>query len=255
MPKDAQQPKKSSRKRATKFTLYAHVKEQLRREILDGSRAVHSKLPSEDQLTKLFKVSRITVRQALADLQRDGLVFKVNGKGSFVSKPKAVLDISMLRGFAEAAASLGYETFARVISLQEIEASRSVATHLMLEPKAKVVRLQRLRFLNREPVSFDITYVRSEVGAVLANVDLETRDVISVLENECKLTVVKAREAIDAMLCDAETGKHLQLEEGGPILHIERTMLDQKERPVLYENLYYHGNSFRYGLERIRNSG
>jgi GntR family transcriptional regulator len=77
--------------------LHTQIREVLRRRILDGSYAPHSQMPSESQMMATFGVSRITIRQALGDLQKEGLIFKVMGKGSFVAKPKAFQSLSRLQ--------------------------------------------------------------------------------------------------------------------------------------------------------------
>ncbi|MCA3930308.1 GntR family transcriptional regulator, partial [Burkholderia sp.] len=82
--------------------LYVQIKDTLRARILDGTYAPHSRMPSEHELCAMFDVSRITVRQALGDLQKEGLLFKLHGKGTFVSKPKAFQNVTSLQGFAEA---------------------------------------------------------------------------------------------------------------------------------------------------------
>src|SRR4051794_37228933 len=69
--------------------LYVQIKDLLRGRILDGSYQPHQQLPSEAEMIAAFKVSRITVRQALGDLENEGLIFRLHGKGTFVSKPKA----------------------------------------------------------------------------------------------------------------------------------------------------------------------
>jgi len=138
--------------------LYTQVREALRKGILDGTYAPHSQMPSESQMIRTFGVSRITVRQALGDLQKEGLIFKVMGKGSFVSKPKAFQSLSRLQGFGEAMSSSGYETYANVISAKVVEATSQVAQRLNVRSGQPVYEIQRLRFLNREPISVDVSY-------------------------------------------------------------------------------------------------
>ena len=76
--------------------LYVQIKDVIKQRILDGDYDVHERLPSESEMMKVFGVSRITVRQALRDLHTEGLVFSVQGKGTFVSRPKVVQDIQRL---------------------------------------------------------------------------------------------------------------------------------------------------------------
>src|SRR6056297_1407076 len=107
--------------------LYQQIKRALAGRIIDGDYQPHERLPSESELMKVFGVSRITVRQALRDLHREGLVFSVQGKGTFVSKPKAVQDVQRLQGFGESMMPQGYETSTRVIDLKEVRPPQDVA--------------------------------------------------------------------------------------------------------------------------------
>ena len=87
--------------------LYAQIKDILRARILDGTYQPHQQMPSESEMMAAFGVSRITVRQALTDLQKEGLIFKMHGKGTFVSKPKAFQNLRRLQGFGEAMGRIG----------------------------------------------------------------------------------------------------------------------------------------------------
>ena len=81
--------------------LHTQLRDVLRARILDGEYPQDSQMPSESELGALFKVSRITVRQALGDLQKEGLIFKIHGKGTFVAKPKTFQNVSSLQGLAD----------------------------------------------------------------------------------------------------------------------------------------------------------
>lgn len=107
--------------------LYAQIRDQLRRQILEGGYAAHQQLPLEKSLMGAFGVSRITVRQALSDLHSEGLVFSAQGKGTYVSRPKAVQNIQRLQGFGEAMAAQGYAASARLLGFQERRPPRAVS--------------------------------------------------------------------------------------------------------------------------------
>lgn len=227
--------------------LHAQIREIVRRRVLDGTYAPHSQMPSESQMMEAFSVSRITVRQALGDLQKEGLIFKVAGKGSFVAKPKAFQSLSRLQGFGEAMTPSGYETFSQVISMRRVPASETVAARLRLRPGAGVFEIQRLRFLNREPISVDQSYFPLELGRRLAKEDLPTRDVFAILENDYRLHLTHADVQIEAISADEGLARHLRIAEASPLLRIERlTYAD--EQPIDFEYLYYRGDAFQYRL-------
>lgn len=99
----------------------------MRERILDGTYKPHECLPSESGMSNLFGVSRITVRQALSDLQNEGLIFRIPGKGIFVAKAKAFQQLMQLEGFAEAMLRMGYEIYNKVTSHKSVPASLAVA--------------------------------------------------------------------------------------------------------------------------------
>lgn len=228
--------------------LYAQIKDALRERILDGTYAPHSQMPSEHELCRRFAVSRITVRQALGDLQKEGLLFKLHGKGTFVSKPKAFQNVTSLQGFAEAMSSMGYEIVNQLRSFRTVEASRHVATRLNIAEGAPVTEIHRVRLLNREPVSLELTWVPEALGKRLANADLATRDIFLILENDCGVPLGHADVSIDAILADADIVDALRVEEGSPVLRIERLTHDASGQPVDFEYLYFRGDAFQYRL-------
>ncbi|QCF26120.1 GntR family transcriptional regulator [Hydrocarboniclastica marina] len=229
--------------------LFQQVKEAVRREILDGTYGPHEKLPSERQMMEAFSVSRITVRLALADLQREGLIFKINGKGTFVTLPKAQFDVSTLRGFGESAAQIGQEAFTELVSVTTGLPSHGVAHQLLLPKGSQVTKFQRLRYLNREPLAFDVTYAPVELGERFRSADLQHRDLFDIVENDCGMTVASARVNVEAVLCDVELAAYLNVEQSSAALHIERCVHDATGAPILYENLFYRGDRFRFGLD------
>jgi GntR family transcriptional regulator len=226
---------------------HAQIRETIRRRVLDGTYAPHSQMPSESQMMAAFDVSRITIRQALGDLQKEGLIFKVAGKGSFVAKPKAFQNLSRLQGFGEAMGPSGYETFSQVLSLKQVGASEQVARRLLVEIEQPVFEIQRLRYLNREPISVDVSYFPLAIGERLAQEDLATRDIFVILENDLGHALTHADVQIEAISADETLARQLRTAEGSPLLRIER-LTHAGEQPIDFEYLYYRGDAFQYRL-------
>jgi GntR family transcriptional regulator len=227
--------------------MHSQIREIIRRRVLDGSYAPHSQMPSEAQMMAAFQVSRITIRQALGDLQKEGLIFKVAGKGSFVAKPKAFQNLSRLQGFGEAMAPAGYETFSQVISTRRVAASEIVARRLQLAVGEPVFEIQRLRYLNREPISVDVSYFPRALGERLVKEDLATRGIFVILENDLGHALTHADVQIEAISADESLARHLRIAEASPLLRIER-LTHAGERPIDFEFLYYRGDAFQYRL-------
>jgi GntR family transcriptional regulator len=226
--------------------LYEQIKALLRERVLDGTYQPHQQMPSESEMMAAFNVSRITVRQALNDLQNEGLIFRIHGKGTFVSKPKAFQDLARLQGFGEAMRQLGYETFSRVVSIRNVAPSAPVQERLRLPKRSRVTELKRVRFLNREPISFDVSYLPPAIGNRLAKEDLAARDVFVILENDYGLALGHADLQIGSTLADENLAAQLKVEEGSPVLFIERTTHTSAGEPIDYEHLFYRGDAFQY---------
>lgn len=234
--------------------LYAQVKEILRERILDGTYLPHAKLPAESEMSSIFGVSRITVRQALNDLQKEGVIFKIPGKGTFVSKPKAFQELTQLEGFAEAMSRRGYEIFNRVLSHQSVAVTPHVAQQLLLPPGSRVAEIQRIRHLNREPISLEITYLPEDIGERLRKEDLHSRDIFLILENDFGIALGHADLQVDAIPADTRLAVALQVAEGTPVLHIERLTHTAAGKPLDFEHLYFRGDAFQYRLRIARHS-
>lgn len=228
--------------------LYTQIKDILRDRILEGVYESHEQMPSESELMKAFKVSRVTVRQALGDLQKEGLIFKVQGKGSYVSKPKAFQNLTRLQGFGEAMASMGYETYSRVIGDQITTAGTTVGARLNIPASESVVEIRRVRYLNREPISVDVSYLPQAIGERLLREDLAHRDIFLILENDYGVPLGQAELQIEAMLADEALARLLKVVEGAPVLRIERLTFTAEGKPLDFEYLYYRGDAFQYRL-------
>src|ERR1700751_2283952 len=120
--------------------LYSRVETVLASEIADGALKVGDQLPTEDSLIARFEVSRITVRRAVQNLVRRGLVEIRRGKGTFVAAPKITQELTELSGFVEDMRALGRTPAARVIDKRIVAADEAVAHHLALAPGTLVVR-------------------------------------------------------------------------------------------------------------------
>jgi len=206
---------------------------------------VHARLPSENDMMNTFGVSRITIRQALRDLHNEGLVFSAQGKGTFVSKPKAVQNVQRLEGFGEAMAAQGYEASARVLSIQQMKAPKAVAAALDLQPGDETVEVKRVRYLNRSPVCIENSYFPMDVGRQMFSLDL-SGDIFPMLENLFDIPLGGADISLDAILADNETQQYLNLKAGEAILRVERLTHNRDGRPIDFEYLCYRGDSFKY---------
>lgn len=232
--------------------LHSQVRERLRERILDGTYGRDTRLPAESEIGAIFGVSRITVRQALGDLRNEGLIVKVPGKGSFVARSRPSQDLSRLEGFGEAMSRQGHRIVNRVVSHLDLPAPPAVAARLKLAPGAPVTEIRRVRFLDRAPVSFEVTYVPREVGRRLRRENLAERDIFLILESDYGIGLSHADIRIGAIDADTALAAALSVAPGAALLRIERLTWGLDGAPLDFEYLYVRGEAFQYALRLPR---
>jgi len=225
---------------------HAQVRESLRARIVDGSWLPDQQMPSEHEMTALFAVSRITVRQALQDLQNEGLIYRVHGKGTFVSRPHATQDLMRLQSFGEAMRPLGYETFNKLVSVREMTPPTAVAERMGIKRGVKVCEITRVRFLNQAPVSLDISHFGLPLGRRLAEQDLANRDLFVIIEQDFGLRLGHADIVIGSRLAEEGHARLLGLDPGAALLHVDRLTCDDQGKPLVCEHLFHRGDAYHY---------
>ncbi len=232
--------------------LYAQLRDQLRASILEGRLLPHDKLPSEAELSAEHGISRITVRQALGDLQKEGLILRQQGKGAFVSPPHTSQSLNRLQGLGEALAMQGQSVHSRRLSMRSLKLPGSVAAQLRLAPGAVGMRLMTLRYVAREPLSVNVSWFAQALGERIARLDVSGRDLIEVLEKDIGEPVAQAHLEISAVAMPAREAKWLKVSPGEPALRVHRLLCSVQESPLQVETATYRADVFSYRLSLTR---
>lgn len=232
--------------------LYSQVRQRLRERILDGTYGQDARLPAESAISAIFGVSRITVRQALGDLQKEGLIVKVAGKGSFVARQRPSQDLGRLEGFGEAMSRKGHRILNRVLSQLELPAPAEVAARLGSAEGEPVAEVRRVRFLDQEPVSYEISYLPPAIGRRLRGENLAERDIFLILEDDYGILLGHADIRIGAVSADPALAAALSVAPGAALLRIERLTWALDGTPLDFEYLYVRGEAFQYALRLAR---
>lgn len=236
---------------APPLTLHRRIREDLHERIVRGVLRPDDRVPSESALMAHYGVSRITVRQALADLQSARMILKVPGKGSFVARPTPFQDLGRLQGFAEAMSARGHDIANRVVGLASVPAPEAVAERLGLAPGTRVIEVRRVRLLDGRPASVDLSWLPARLGDRLRREELATRDLFLILE-DLGTPLGHADLAIDATTADGDIAALLEVAPGSPVLRIERLTHDREGRPIDHELLHCRPDSVQYRLRLHR---
>jgi len=232
--------------------LYYQLENILREKINSEEYRPGDSFPTEDQLVQSYKVSRITVRQALAALEKDRLIVRARGKGSFVAANQTQLEPMKLTGMMEDIVAMGIKTKTKIINFDFVHPSKKVIENLKLDEDAKVLRVERVRSIKGSPVSYSLTYIPSDLGKKINIRDLTFQPILDVLEKKCKIKIGRGFQIIEATVADSRIASFLEVMTGAPLLKIERTVFDIKNRPLEYISILYRSDRYHYSVELVR---
>jgi GntR family transcriptional regulator len=227
---------------------YVRIRESLRDQVSSGALSRGQKLPSEDELAAQFGVSRMTVRQGIADLIEEGILYRRHGIGTFVAYPHVERDHSRLTNFFESSNFKGIEARACILTIDVLPARQKIAKALDLPEGELIIRIKTLRYADDIPVTVHDAYIPHNIFSGLLSDQLDSLDVghlWSLFENY-GYRVKRAVQKLEAHEADEEIARLMEIEEGAPILYKERTVYAEDGTPVEFTYCYNRGD--RYSL-------
>lgn len=230
--------------------LHRQLRDILEQQIRDGVWAPHQMIPTESELMERYGLSRTTVRQALAALVADGLLYRQQGKGTFVAPPRIAQPLDQLVGFAEILLQQGLEPDIHVLGVRQEPAPPEVAGHLDLAAGAPVVAVARRVDVDGEPLFWDRSYWPAHLGEP-APADLAGRPVLRWLEDR-GLHLAEAALTLAARGATAEEAAILRLPRGSPVMAIDRTVYAAGGQPVLYSAVVYRSDRYQFQIRLER---
>ena len=226
--------------------LFAQVQASLRTDILKNRLPPGAKLPSEAALETSFGVSRITVRRALSALHAEGLIEKVNGKGSFVTRPEDAPRLGPLTGFYTHMRASGETARGKTLSVRETKASGVAADALRIAPGTPLLMATLLRFVNDEPFAYGVMQAEPALTRALLVEDLNVNDVMVVLESRLGYRLMSSHIEAGAVAAGKMRGRLLQVDEAAPLLRIRFTPHDATGKPLVFSEMYFRADRFNY---------
>lgn len=237
---------------AAPIPLYYRLENVLRHKIDGGEMPPGARFPTEAELQAEYGVARVTVRQALAALTRDGLLVRRRGAGTMVAPPPKPRRSLKLTGFIEDLIAMGLKTRVRVLDFRPLSATPAVAAALELREGAPVWLVRRLRLAGGQPFSHIVAHLPGGVGERLQRRDLASTPLLRLLETRCGLRLGSATQAIEATAADGYLADVLDVPIGAPLLSIERVVRTTSGRPVEYVRTHYRGDRYKYSVSLRR---
>lgn len=226
--------------------LYLQIKDGLIAAIRSGQFEPHQRLPSERELSEQYNVSRMTVRQALLSLVRDGVIYTRVGKGTFVADAKIDQQLRTLTGFSQDVTARGGRPSSRVIEARVVGAAPDVAAALRMMPQSEVIRLARLRLSDDLPLAVETAHLPfARFSGLLAH-DFAAESLYAVLEREYGLALTQAEQVLEAVVANAEELRLLELTPPAAVMRMQRLTVDSEGEPVEFVLSSYRGDRYKF---------
>ena len=227
-------------------TVHAQIEDWLAGQIAAGALVPGDRLPTEQDLAAWFGVSRMTLRHALAELARRGLVTRTVGRrgGTFVAAPKLEQDLTTLAGFSEQLRRHGMVAGARVLSARERQAGPAAAAALGTAEDDPVYEVRRIRLADGRPIALE----RSLFPAARFPGMLDSRldgSLYELLEVRYGLRPHRARESLEPVTAGVREAEALEVAEGAPLLLVERTAYARSGEPLEFARDLFRGDRTR----------
>jgi GntR family transcriptional regulator len=231
---------------------YYQLIQLLAKEIEGGSWSAGSLIPSEHDLCAAYGVSRTVVRQALAELANMGLLYRVKGKGTFVAQRKLQEKfIQRAEGFYDEMTSRGFDVRSSVREQRVVDPPVHVRESLLLPEGGRTIKLDRLRFVNDEPIQFVTTYLPLELCPDVVTADLSTGSLYALLRDRYGLSVASGLRTLEAVAAQRPIAVLLEVPKGAPLFRVESTSYLADGRPFEYYEGWHRGDRSKFEIQTV----
>jgi GntR family transcriptional regulator len=231
------------------FQLASYVEQEIKTKRLVPGQL----MPSEQEMCEKLGISRTVVRQAMAALERKGLITKQSGKRSAISYPRYNGGLMQnLRGFYEDAVSKGQKPTTRVLELRVAPAEAEVAEALKLKEGDPVILLNRLRFLDGEPEVLVLTFIPESKCPDLVREDLTNQSLYELLARKYGLVIARGYRTVEAVALERGDAKLLEVRSKSPALLLKSVGLLEDGTPLEYFVAKHRGDRSKFRIDLLR---
>ncbi|MGE5811399.1 MAG: GntR family transcriptional regulator [Ignavibacteria bacterium] len=228
--------------------LYIQVFEILKKKIENGEWSVGSQIPIEEELCRIYEVSKATVRLAVLELVRQGYLTRQQGKGTFVCKRVIPEGLTMLTSFKELMLETGITFSTQVLAQTVIMPTDDLDLKLDIPEDKHVIFIKRLRSVDKEPVLVQETYIPHHICPPLTEEDVANNSLFELLEKKHGITITRVKDYIEIIYSKAEESKLLGLPKGSPVLLLDQYFYSG-DTQIMYMRTIKRPDRFRFSIE------
>ena len=230
--------------------VYYQLKEIIREKIEIGELKIGERITSENKLSEIYQISRMTVRQAIKELVGEGLLYRDKGRGTFVCEPKINYGfIQKLTTFYDDMVGKGYTMRTKILKQEIKPASKAIAKNLNIEKNKKIIYILRVRYIENEPIVHVTNHIPYKLCPDLINEDLTDKSLYQTLAEKYGLIAYKARATLEAIVASKYDSELLNIKEGAPV-HLMKNITYTKENIIMdYFESHFRGDKGKVQVE------
>lgn len=229
----------------SEIPLYQQLAHSIKKAVDEQKLKENDKIPAENEFCKIYDLSRTTVRQALDILEKDGYIYKLRGKGSYVSTPKIYQNRSSFSKFYDDMRSLGKVPVSKIISLKIKVADAYVREKMQLEENEMLCQIKWIRYGNNEPLIYETINLNYKLVDGIEMKELTDKKLYDILTEEYEIKMTHGKELFYPCKLDLNEAKNLGLKENDLGMKVERIVFQGKD-VVEYTTSTVRGDRFIY---------
>lgn len=229
----------------SEIPLYQQLAHSIKKAVDEQKLKENDKIPAENEFCKIYDLSRTTVRQALDILEKDGYIYKLRGKGSYVSTPKIYQNRSSFSKFYDDMRSLGKVPVSKIISLKIKVADAYVREKMQLEENEMLCQIKWIRYGNNEPLIYETINLNYKLVDGIEMKELTDKKLYDILSEEYGIKMTHGKELFYPCKLDLNEAKNLGLKENDLGMKVERVVFQGKD-VVEYTTSTVRGDRFIY---------
>jgi GntR family transcriptional regulator len=229
---------------------YQRIQGAIRKRIESGQLRSGDPVASERDLAKLHQVSLMTARHALASLEREGVVERRRGIGTFVAAPK--IQFNKLMSYTEQMAGRGMTATSKILFARVIHDQQEAIARLSLPPNASMIKLERLRQTADEPFALETCYLSADQFPEVLTAPLARESLFKILERDHQVELGYADEEVDATAADPRTADLLGIPRGESVLRIRQLIYSTNGKAIMYVLGFYRSDRHKLLIRRFR---
>lgn len=238
-----------------KVPKYYKVKKAIVERIDNEEFPIGTLIPSERELMALLDVSRITVRRAIEELEQEGYLYKVQGKGTYVKGDQNSQDLISITSCTQDVIRLGMKPSRKVLHSDVMLADKKRQRRLSLGEHDKVFFLSRVYYADDEPINYTRTYLPYKLFKGIETHDFSKESLYEVMEKEYGVTLSRANRSVEAVIAYDDVAEYLHVQAGVPLLLFQCTtygVAGGKEVPVETFKCCYRSDRFKFYINQVR---